>query len=143
MAYNQIMTRAFLLALAIVNLQSPTPAPTPSPKALTVSGCVADDTANPNRYLFTESDGSTYRLSGTDVRRYVGQRVQLTGAVVDSKRLHISGGLVPSANVAGQAGAMDPAQAAMAASTTGATPPPMQTFRVTRVRTVAGTCPEK
>lgn len=139
------MMRALFIALAIVNLQSPTPAPapTPSPKALTVSGCVADDTANPNRYLFTENDGSTYRLSGTDVRHYVGRRVQLTGAVVDSKRLRIAGGLVPSANVAGQAGAMDPAQAAMAASTKGATPPAMQTFRVTRVRTVAGTCPEK
>jgi hypothetical protein len=139
------MTRALILALAIVNFQSPAPAPTPtpSPKALTVSGCVADDTANPSRYLFTDSDGSTYRLSGTDVRHYVGRRVQLTGSVVDSKRLHIGGGLVPSANVAGQAGAMDPAQAAMAAATPSGSRPPMQTFRVTRVKTVAGTCPEK
>jgi len=139
------MTRALFLTLAIVNVQSPTPAPPPatSPKALTVSGCVADDAGNPNRYLFTDSDGSTYRLSGTDVRRYVGHRVQITGAVVDSKRLHIAGGLVPSANVAGQAGAMDPAQAAMAAATPSGSRPPMQTFRVTRVKTVAGTCPEK
>jgi len=139
------MTRALILALAIVNFQSPAPAPTPtpSPKALTVSGCVADDTANPSRYLFTDSDGSTYRLSGTDVRHYVGRRVQITGAVVDSKRLHIAGGLVPSANVAGQAGAMDPAQAAMAAATPSGSTPPMQTFHVTRVKTVAGACPEK
>ena len=76
------------------------------------------------------------------MRRYVGHRVQLTGAV-ESKRLHIAGGLVPSANVAGQAGAMDPAQAAMAASTPGRTQPQLPTFRVARVRTVAGECPER
>ena len=139
------MMRAFIIALTIANLQSPTPAPSPTPsaKGLTVSGCVAGDTTSPNRYLFTESDGATYRLSGTDVRRYVGRRVEITGSVVESKKLHIAGGLVPSANVAGQAGAMDPAQAAMAASTTGATPPAMETFRVARVKTVAGACPEK
>ena len=146
------MTRHLATTLAIVGAaaaisgattRAQTPSPTPSPKTLTLRGCVAGDATVPDRFNLTEdTDGITYRLSGADVRRYVGQRVQVTGGV-ESKRLHIAGGLVPSANAAGQAGAMDPAQAAMAASTPGANSAQLPTFKVARVRTVAGECPER
>src|SRR6266550_6849040 len=102
------MTPQLLLALAIVMVQ--TPSSTPTPKALTITGCVAGEAPGPDRYTLTDSEGGTkYRLTGTTVRSYAGRRVQITGGLVDSKRLHIGGGLVPSANVAGQAGAIDPA----------------------------------
>jgi hypothetical protein len=45
---------------------------------------------------------TTYRLAGTDVRVYVGRRVQ------------VFGGLIPSANIAAQAGAIDSTKVAMA-----------------------------
>jgi hypothetical protein len=136
------MTRALLLALAIANLQ--TPSPTPAPKGLTVSGCITGDAAARDRFILTDSEGgTTYRLSGSTVRNYVGRRVQVTGGLADSKRLHIAGGLVPSPNVAGQAGAIDPAQAAMAASATGTPSSLLPTLKVTRVRALPGSCPER
>lgn len=83
---------------------------------LKVSGCIAPDTASAGHFTLTDytSGTTTYRLTGIDVRRYLGKRVEVVGAAVESK-LKIVGGLTPSPNVAGQAGAMDPTRAAMAA----------------------------
>ena len=83
-----------------------------------------------------------YRLTGTDVRDYIGRRVQIVGGV-QSKRFTIVGGLTPNANVAAQAGAMDPARAATAAAGGAAGPGSVELpeFRVKSVRPVSGGCP--
>jgi len=76
------------------------------------------------------------------MRAFVGKRVQIAGAP-DSRRLRIVGGLVPSANVAGQAGAMDPSRAVVESTplaTSGKADPQLPEFRVRSVRTVAGAC---
>jgi hypothetical protein len=138
-----------LAVLAIVataaNLPAQTSATPPkAPKTLTISGCVSSDPAEPGRFTFSDSEnGTTYRLSGASVRAYVGTRVQITGGL-DSRRLRIVGGLLPSPNVAGQAGAIDPARAAMAGSGGAAgTTAPLPTLRITHVRPLTGSCPER
>ncbi len=111
---------------------------------LTLSGCVSRDRAAPGTFTFAETDtGTKYRLGGIGVRKYIGQRVEIVGAPV-GRRLTVRGGLLPSPNVAAQAGALDPVKAAMASlpggpdSGTGAAGLPE--FRVTRVRALAGSC---
>jgi hypothetical protein len=116
-------------------------------KPLTLSGCIS---ASPNETgLFTLSDttqrnkqGTTYRLVGTDVREYVGQHVEVSG--VAPRRVQIVGGLYPSPNVAAQAGAIDPSQAAIAAASgPAAGSRPLVEFRVKSVRAIPGACPER
>jgi hypothetical protein len=115
-------------------------------RTLTLSGCVQrTDTAEAQYTLIDRKDGRTYRLSGTNVRDYVGRRVQVVGGVAASKRLQISGGLRPTPNVAAQAGAMDPSQAATAAAggaTPGSGPVPTIEFRIKSIRPAEGGCPE-
>jgi len=117
-----------------------------SVKPIVMSGCVAgaSGSATSRQYLFTDaSDGSKYLLTGADVGRYIGQRVEVVGGP-ETRRLRIAGGLLPSANAAGQAGAQDPAQAAVATSgavTRGTGTPVLPEFRVTRVGAVGGDCP--
>jgi hypothetical protein len=104
-------------------------------------GCVAAGSAR--QFTFTDSkDRSTYRLTGADVAKYVGQEVQIVGGP-DTRRFRVAGGLTPTPNVAGQAGAIDPARAAVAAGgggTTGTGAPDLPEFRVTRVSAIAGRC---
>jgi hypothetical protein len=85
----------------------------------------------------------TYRLTGTAVRDYVGQTVLIVGGSA-SKKLTIRGGLVPSPNVAAQAGAMDPARAAVASQGGSAGPGSVELpeFKVKSVRQVSGSCVE-
>jgi hypothetical protein len=102
-------------------------------KTMTVRGCLRGTGAGADTDLYTLVDGknsATYRLSGTDMRPHVGHRVQIVG------------GLVPSANVAAQASAIDPAQAAIAAADQRAARPGsvQPELRVTRVRPLAGVC---
>ena len=145
------MRMHLLTALAIVvsaaNLAAQTTATPPKapPKTLIISGCVASDAAGPGRFTLSDSDdGTTYPLSGSSVRAYVGKRVQITGGL-DSRRLHIAGGLLPSPNVAAQAGAIDSTKAAMAGAsgTTGAGGAALPTLKVARVRALNGSCPER
>jgi hypothetical protein len=60
------------------------------------------------------------------------------------RRLSIRGGLWPSANVAGQAGAIDPAQASIArqpgGAASGAGVIDLPEFRVASVRSIDGSC---
>jgi hypothetical protein len=124
-----------------------TQAPPSSPpgRALTLIGCVQRNEANSDQYtLVNGTDKTTYRLSGVQVREYVGRRVQVIGGVVDSKRLKISGGLRPTPNVAAQAGAMDPSQAATAAaggSAPGTGPAPTLEFKIKSISPTEGGCP--
>jgi hypothetical protein len=80
---------------------------------VTLAGCVERGT-NPNEYTIDDGSGGKYRVSGSRIDRYLGQRVEVVGNV-DTGRLKIRTGLYPSPNVAGQAGAMDPVKAAIAA----------------------------
>lgn len=122
--------------------QKPEPAKAP-PKPITLSGCVQRGESSPDQFTLSENKGSQiYRLTGTDLRDYVGRRVQLVGGVPSSRRLKIVGGLTPSPNAAAQAGAMDPAKAATAAASGSAGPGTVELpeFRVKSVRPITGSC---
>jgi hypothetical protein len=116
----------------------------PAPKVLTLSGCVVRGETTPGQYTLEDKEnGLTYRLTGTDVRDYIGRRVQIVGGVPAPRRLTIVGGLTPNANVAAQAGDMDPSRAAVAGAGGAAGPGTVQLpeFRVKSVRPVNGGCP--
>jgi hypothetical protein len=116
----------------------------PKNEVLTLSGCVARAERTPGHYtLEDKKTGVTYRLTGTAVRDYVGQTVLIVGGSA-SKRLTVKGGLVPSPNVAAQAGAMDPARAAVASQGGSAGPGSVELpeFKVKSVRPVSGSCSE-
>jgi hypothetical protein len=106
-------------------------------------GCVSNDPGASGAFIFDDSGGGKYRLTGKSVRKYAGRMVRLIGGP-QGRRLSIRGGLWPSPNIAAQSGAMDPAQASIArqpggaASGTGGSDLPE--FRVTSVRAVAGSC---
>ena len=113
------------------------------PKTLSLSGCVVRGEKTPDQFTLEDVTEGKYRLSGVKLRDYIGQRVMIAGGVVETKRLTIKGGLTPNANVAAQAGAMDPARAAMA-SAGGASGPgtvELPEFKVRSVRPVSGGCP--
>ena len=120
-------------------------AKTKTPKTLTLVGCIATDETKPGRFMMRDpKEGGMYWLSGTDVRDYLNQRVQIVGNLATTKRLQISTGLLPTPNVAAQAGAMDPAQAAVAAQSSAGTGKTveMPELQVKSVRPVPGSCPE-
>jgi hypothetical protein len=107
-------------------------APTKKPvKAITLKGCLQDSNLGTDVYTLVDSKGgTTYRVSGADVRPHVGHRVQIVG------------GLIPSPNVAAQAGAIDPVKAAIAGTGEHAAGPGNVhlELRVTRVQPLAGAC---
>lgn len=83
------------------------------PTPLTLAGCVVKG-SGPNDLTIDDEANGKYRVSGNRIGRYVGQRVEVVGNV-DTARLRIRGGLYPTPNAAGQAGAIDPVKAAIAA----------------------------
>src|SRR5262249_22492274 len=114
------------------------------PKTQTGVGCLAG-VQNTNQVTFADAQHNvTYRVTGTDLREYVGQRVQVV--VTSPKRLHVTGGLLPTPTVAAQAGAIDPAQAATAAVAAGrgnqAANTTLTELRVRSAKPVAGGCPQ-
>jgi len=112
-------------------------------KPVTMNGCVVRDLAGNSQFMFTDNtDGTRYRLSGRDVSKFAGQPLQIVG-VLDTKKLHVVGGLTPSPNIAAQAGAIDPGKAAVAAlggGTTGSGSGDLPTFKVARVSAAQGEC---
>lgn len=134
---------AAIAALAAAPLAAQAPAdkkPAKPPKTLTLTGCVARG-ANGEDLTITDQSG-TYRLTGKKVSDFVGQRVQIVGSIF-GKKLQIETGLKPSPNVAAQAGAIDPAEAAVAASGGSAPTGDVQLpdFRVKTVRPLGAGCP--
>lgn len=113
------------------------------PKTISLSGCVVSNEKSPDQFTLEDAQEGKYRLTGLRLRDYIGQRVQLAGAVVESKRLTVRGGLLPNPNVAAQAGAIDPARAAVASSGGSAGPGTVELpeFKVKSVRPVDGSCP--
>ena len=87
--------------------------------------------------------GGKYRLTGKGLKDFVGRRVEIVGGP-PGRRITFRTGLLPSPNVAAQAGALDPAQAAVANLPGGAadatTNAPLPEFRVIRMRGVDGGC---
>jgi hypothetical protein len=80
---------------------------------MTLTGCV-EKGSTPNQFTLQDEASGRYEVSGADIKKYVGQRVQVLG-VPGPSRFKVRGGLYPTPNVAGQAGAIDPARAAIAA----------------------------
>ena len=124
--------------------QSPPASSPASPRTpVELVGCVSNQPGASGAFTFNESSGSKYRLTGKSVRKYAGRMVRLVGGPQGGK-LSVSGGLWPSANVAGQAGAIDGAKESIArqpgggGSGTGGVDLPE--FRVVSVRTVDGSC---
>ena len=114
----------------------------PAGKTISLSGCVVRGEKTPEQYTLVDATEGKYRLTGVNLRDYIGQRVQIAGGVAETKRLTIKGGLMPNPNVAAQAGAMDPARAAMASAGGVAGPGTvvLPEFKVKSVRPVSGGC---
>lgn len=110
---------------------------------MTMTGCLSATPTVSGELTFLDGEsGNSYRVTGKGIRRHAGQRVEIIGSA-GGKRLSIRGGLLPSPNVAAQAGAMDPAQAAIASQPGGGsvgTQAVLPEFHVTRVRRLDGAC---
>lgn len=138
----RLILLAAIAALSAAPLTAQAPAdkkPEKPPKTLTLTGCVARG-ANGADLTLTDQSGS-YRVTGKKISDFVGQRVQIVGSIF-GKKLQIETGLKPSPNVAAQAGAIDPAQAAIAASGGSAPTGDVQLpeFRVKTVRPLGTGC---
>jgi hypothetical protein len=131
---------ALMFGSAPAEGQKKKPAP---PKVVTLKGCVERDQTAPDQYTVTDTnEGVKYRVTGKDFREYLGRSVQVDGGVV-VKGIVIKGGLQPTANIAAQAGALDPSRAVVEAQTTGTATGAtnnLQEFRVKTIRTTGGSC---
>jgi hypothetical protein len=119
-------------------------APAAQSKEIRLNGCISKDAVRPGQFNFMDNaSGDKYRLTGKGLRKFVGQRVEIVGGP-PGKGITFRTGLWPSPNVAAQAGALDPATAAVAklpggaADAVGASPLPE--FHVVRLRNVDGGC---
>ena len=139
---SQPIIAALLMAAALVQA-----APEREAVVSDVTGCVTRE-SHEGSFTLADVKKGTFELTGANVAPYVGKRVQLKG---ESRRLRISGGLYPSANVAAQAGT-NPQALTFAAAASGAThdtpPAAIETaprtileFRVNKIRTLKGQCP--
>jgi hypothetical protein len=138
-----------LLATASVAAgQQPTPTPPASdktdknaPKTVTLSGCVAKGKGQPNQFTLDDEQNGKYQLSGAQIGRYLGRRVEIAGTT-DTSRLKIKGGLWPTPNVAAQGD--DPVRAAIASQPGGGSfgtgDTDLPSFRVKSVKTLEGGC---
>ena len=136
-----VLALAFACTLPLGAQEKKTPAK--PPKTISLSGCVVRGENTPDRFTLEDTTEGKYRLTGINLRDYISQRVTIAGAVVETRRLTIKGGLTPNANVAAQAGAMDPARAAVASAGGAAGPGTVDLpeFKVKSVRPVSGGCP--
>jgi hypothetical protein len=139
-----VLTLLFsMMMVSLAAAQTAPDSPPPARSAVELVGCVSDAPGASGSFTFDDSGGSRYRLTGKSVRKYAGRMVRLV-AGPQRKRLSVRGGLWPSPNIAGQAGAIDPAQASIArqpggaASGTGGIDLPE--LRVVSVRGTEGAC---
>jgi hypothetical protein len=138
----------FLTAASVAGAQQPAASPSSAdktdkstPKTVTLSGCVTKGKAQPNQFTLDDDQNGKYQLSGNQIGRYLGQRVEIAGTT-DNSRLKIKGGLWPTPNVAAQGG--DPVRAAIASQpgggSSGTGDADLPSFRVKSVRTLEGGC---
>ena len=140
---TSVLVGAFIIS-AITSSADQSKSSKKPPKIVTLSGCLERDEIAPDQFTITDPEaGGRYRVSGKDFREYVGRRVQLDGGVV-VKGLTIKGGLQPTANIAAQAGALDPSRAAVQAQTqpkaTKVDDEALPEFRVKKIQASAGGC---
>lgn len=138
----------FLLAGAVglaAQTRTPPEKAAPKTKMITLSGCVERSPSAPDQYTLTEDApkgrvAAIYRLTGTNMREFIGKRVEVVGQ--SPRRFTIGMGLTPNANVAAQAGAMDPTRAAVASAGGSAGPGTVELpeFRVKSVQPASGSC---
>jgi hypothetical protein len=143
-------TPPFSVSLASSAQQTPSePTGTPPPAAaetadkssLMLTGCIARGEGD-DQFILSDVKNGTYRITGTDVNPYLGERVQVSGT---TQRLHIGGGLWPTPNIAAQAGAIDQVRAAVApmpgGEAYGTGPARLPELRAKKLRAVEGSCP--
>jgi hypothetical protein len=139
-----------LTAASVAAGQQPTASPSASdktdknvPKTVTLSGCVTKGNGQPNQVTLDDEQNGKYQLNGNRIGRYLGRRVEIAGTA-DTSRLKIKGGLWPTPNAAGQAGAMDPVRAAIASQpggpSSGTGDADLPSFRLKSIRTLEGGC---
>ena len=132
-----------LMATGVAAAQSAPGGKSTARSSVELVGCVSNDPGEAGAFTFDESGGNRYRLTGKSVRKYAGRKVRLVGGP-QRKRLSIGGGLWPSPNIAGQAGAIDPAQASIARQpggpASGASGMNLPELRVISVRGIEGSC---
>jgi hypothetical protein len=143
-----------LLALAVVfsaapgsaaqTTKAPSKTATDESKEIRLNGCISRDTVRPGQFNFLDNgSGDRYRLTGKGLKTFVGHRVEIVGGP-RGKGITFRTGLLPSPNVAAQAGAIDPAKAAVANLPGGAADAvavnPLPEFHVIRLRGVEGAC---
>lgn len=113
-----------------------------APRTLTLTGCV-EKGGTPNQLTLLDPVNGRYEVSGSDIKKYLGRRVQVAGTP-GSTRFRVKGGLWPTPNVAAQAGAIDPATAAVAAQpggpSSGTGEVDLPTFKVKSIRTLDQRC---
>jgi hypothetical protein len=119
-------------------------APAAESKEIRLNGCISRDAARPGQFNFLDNDsGDKYRLTGKGLRKFAGHRVEIVGGP-PGKGVTFRTGLWPSPNVAAQAGALDPATAAVAKLPGGAADAagvnPLPEFHVVKLRGVDGGC---
>ena len=110
---------------------------------ITLSGCVTRSETSPTQYTLEDKEaGWKYRLTGVDFRDYIGKPVVVIGS--GAKKVAVVGGLTPTPNIAAQAGAIDPARAAVEAQTAAASPGNVVVpeFKVKSIRPSGGSCPQ-
>jgi hypothetical protein len=115
-----------------------------APKEIRLNGCISRAGGLPGQFNFLDNDsGDRYRLTGKNLKKFAGQRVEIIGGP-PGKGITFKTGLWPSPNIAAQAGAIDPATAAVARMPGGAADAPgaspLPEFHVTRLRGVEGAC---
>ena len=115
-----------------------------SAKEIRLNGCISQDKRMPGQFNFQENEsGDRYRLTGKNLKKFVGQRVEIVGGP-PGRGITFKTGLWPSPNTAAQAGAMDPAQAAVARMPGGAADAhgasQLPEFHVIRLRGLEGAC---
>jgi hypothetical protein len=113
-------------------------------KEIRLNGCISRDATRPGQFNFRDNEsGDRYRLTGKGLRKFVGQRVEIVGGP-PGKGITFRTGLWPSPNTAAQAGALDPAKAAVANLPGGAADAPgvspLPELKVIRLRGLEGAC---
>ena len=115
-----------------------------APKPIRLNGCISRDAVTPAQFNFLDNDsGGKYRLTGKGLKKFVGQRVEIV-AGPPGKGVTFKTGLLPSPNIAAQAGAIDTATAAVANLPGGAADAnivnTLPELRVIGLRGVEGAC---
>ena len=115
-----------------------------APKQMRLNGCISRDTATPAQFTFLDTDsGGKYRLTGKGLKKFVGHRVEIVGGP-PGKGITFKTGLLPSPNVAAQAGAIDTATAAVTNLPGGAADAnivnTLPELHIIRLRGVEGSC---